>query len=485
VITLSYTLYNANIVELESVSVGVAEAIREVQVEATSGKKPIVVQRLAEWEYLERSLHRMLAGWGRSFVEWNDKVAVCQHIWETSECVRRVRERLLQFPGTKSNLDLSVSVKLETLVNTVILAPSVEDAIDGIYQFMTGAMAKAYIYYLEVAHPVHDAPTFSLIAENVRMKEQFRLWYQERRRRVPHIGNELYLAAMQAALNECDDLKVPLTVEEEAQPVGVRTNFRPVAIPPHPVGSTEKPTIMPYLWKEFQTNVEIRRLYWCYGYMREMNVAEDQLLWIYDGWHLPWEFLQDVSRHTWDESRHGDSGHSRLLDFGITIQEIGFDRYQKNSLNPDYDPENPLADSKEMSPRDLYDALHFIGMVAETGYFTVKHEAYADMRDGGDLESAEMVLFDIIDETSHVQYAHRWLPVMEERLGIPEDTFKRTGAIKRRECEEQVEKQMQEYRQLPNEGELYDLVQGYLRRLREQKPLTNVETCPPRNMVPM
>ena len=87
---------------------------RQLQVRADSGKKPLVVATLNDWQYLERSIHRMIAGWGRHFREWDDKTAVCRHIWEQSECVRKLRERLLEFPGTTLNLDLAVSDLLES-----------------------------------------------------------------------------------------------------------------------------------------------------------------------------------------------------------------------------------------------------------------------------------------------------------------------------------------------------------------------------------
>jgi hypothetical protein len=446
-----------------------------------SCKRPAVVARLAEWQYLERSLHRVLAAWGRSFAEWDEKVSVCRHVWETAEGVRRIRERAVQFPGTKTNLELPVSRRLENLANTVLLAPGLEDAVDGIYQFLSGTIARAYIAYIDVANPVHDAPTLAAIAENVRAKEQFRLWYQERRRRVPHVTDPEYLAAMSSALEDCDGLRFLLNVDEPAQPVGVRTGFRPIGISPHPPGTRGKVDIMPFLVRDFQRRVETRRLFWCYGCMREMNLAEDQLVWIYDAWHMPWEFMEDVSRHTWDESRHGDSGRSRLLDFGIDLTEIGYGRYV-----PCTEEEEANGDSsKPMSLRDLYDAMLSIGMVAETGHFPVKHEAYADFSEGGDMESAEMVLFDIIDETTHVQYAHRWLPVMAGRLGIPEQEFKTVGATMRREASQKVERQLRSLADLEDSGAAYEKYEEYLARMRDLKPLANRDTCPPRTMLPM
>src|SRR6266498_4193766 len=140
-----------------------APATRAVLVEATSGGKPTTVALLSDWEYLERALQRLIAGWGRYIAEWADKVTVHRQIWKQAECVRRLRERLTQFPGSVHNLDRPVSPRLEALANTALLAPSHQDAVDGIYQLLAGALTSAYLHYIQHAHPIHDAPTVAML----------------------------------------------------------------------------------------------------------------------------------------------------------------------------------------------------------------------------------------------------------------------------------------------------------------------------------
>lgn len=451
---------------------------RIVQVDSTTRRKPAVVQLLAEWEYLERSLHRMLCGWGRQFPDWTDKVAVSRHVWDQAECVRRLRERLVQFPGTQKNLETPVSESLEALGNAVIMAPSLNDAVDGIYQLFINALVKSYLAYAEAAHPIHDAPTLAAISENVRAKEQMRLWLRDYRRRNPGRHSEEYGAKIAAALAEANGLNGGLPVNRPAGVIGL--NFRPAARCAHPKTSQPTLDIMPVLESRFRDDLEIRRLFWCYGYLLEMNLAEEQLIWLYDAHELPWEFQQDVSRHMWDESRHGDSGHSRLLDFGISIDEIGYPYYGGSKTAT---PEVAEGESAVLTPKDLYDKVFFIGMVAETGHFHVKHEAYDDFKAGGDLESAEMMLFDIIDETSHVQYAHRWLPLLAERAGIDSD-FRADGAAFRARLQAETTARV-EASQGQDHGVAGEKVEELLSRMRGIAPLSNAATCPPRSYKPM
>jgi hypothetical protein len=127
---------------------------------------------------------------------------------------------------------------------------------------------------------------------------------------------------------------------------------------------------------------------------------------------MPWKFLHDEARHMWDESRHGNSGRTRLQNFGLDIRDVGYTSYGAAKATGTLPP---------MSPRDVYEAFYNVTQIAETGYFKTKGYSFEDFRDGGDLASAEMMQFDIIDETSHTEYGRLWLEEMMKRAGIEED----------------------------------------------------------------
>ncbi len=486
-------------------SISVSNESSVVLVETMPGRRKIgegqrkakTVERLKDWQYIERSLHRMIAGWGRHHTEWTDIVTCHRHVWEQSECVRRLRDRLGQFPGSAQNLEAPVSWRLEKLVNTVLLAPTFEDALSGIYQVLMGALCKSYQLYAASAHPIHDAPTIATLHEVIGFHEQMRLYLRDHRRRVPHTIDAVYRAAIEAELANCGELLDVLPVEAlGAAPVGVNTEFRLPVTPGRPVGSVPGYAIKPYLSVDFQHSIEARRLFWAYAYMLEMNLAMDQLRWIYDGHFMPWEFLQDISRHLWDESRHGDSGYSRLLDFGITIPDIGFPPYEISNgecsaekelgLNI-HSPANASGTITPLSPKELYEAVFFIGLIAETGHFAVKRQGYDDFLEGGDLESAEMMLFDIIDETTHVQYAHRWLPHLAEKAAVDNTGYKERAAQMRREAQQNHHRNLREWENLPRDmdNSHYAKYQQILAIMRDKQPLSNEATCGPRDPLPM
>jgi hypothetical protein len=441
---------------------------RTPQVSRQTRLKPRIVDQLNDWQYLERSIHRMLAGWGRHFAEWDGKSACHRHVWEQAEVVRRLRERITEFPGGKP--DAPVSAHLEHLANATLLAPSFEDALDGIYQLLSKALGASYVAYVQNAHPVHDAPTLRLLHEITGTKEQEWLWYRDWRRNHPHRTDPGYVAQVKKALADCGYLQQPVPVDgNPAAPCGTRVDFFLPRFAGQARSWEPKHNFMPFVRAEFTTNVDARRLFWAYGYMLEKHLPDDQLFWIWYAPNMPWDFHHDVSRHLWDESRHGDSGLSRLKDFGIALEEIGF----KSSSHAG----NLSFNAEPMGPKELYEAVFFIGMIAETGHFEVKNEALTDFRNGNDLESAEMMLFDIIDETAHVQYAHRWLPVLAEKAGLDHSHYRERAVQERQRVQSEYLATVEKEREFVAKGKNsadYAFYQECLRRIREKAPLDTI-----------
>jgi hypothetical protein len=479
---------------------------RTVLIDADSKQKPRTVDLLNDWQYIEKSIHRLIAAWGKDIAEWNDKSTIHRHIWDQAECVRRLRERVEQFPGGKA--DAPVSSRLEDLVNAVLLAPSLNDALDGTYELLLKTLVGAYGEYTGAVHPIHDAPTIALLHEINQIKSQQWLWYRDYRRRHPHKTDAAYRAGITNRLSGIGQFRValPVTRGAEAKPAGVGTDFRLSRFSARTEPIRPKHPFMDYVRADFVTSIEARRLFWAYGYMLEKNLPDDQLNWLYYGHYMPWEWHHDISRHLWDESRHGDSGYSRLQDFGISLDEVGFSGYDQAQRDEKLKViaaergipmEEAYARQRELlapykadaiTPAQLYEHVFMIGMVAETGHFVVKNEGYVDFKEGQDLESAEMMLFDIIDETAHVQYAHKWLPLLAEHAGVDNTGYRERGAKIREESLARANQTAGELeRKLPRHpgDPTYDFYQDLLARIRATYPLANAATCPPRSPKPM
>jgi hypothetical protein len=401
---------------------------------------------------MERTTHRMLAAWGRRMDDWEAKATLHRHVWDQAEIIRRIRQRIKEFPGGKP--DAGVPLAFENVANIALLAPTFEDAIDGIYQVLLQALTKAYVDYVQNAHPIHDAPSLALFHEINTLKSQHFSWYRGYRRVRPHTMDRVYEDSLRSALAEVDNLLsvVPVTEGTSVLPCRSNARFELPKVSGRPNGWAPEVDMYPYFSVDFSSNVEARRFFWAFAYLQEMNLPDDQLAWLYYGDYMPWEWHHDISRHLWDESRHGCSGYSRLQDWGISLSDVGF--YPSGSEHLRRHPEGtppkeriirPFIDENQvdfnipmnaMTPKDIYETVFRTGMVAESGHFVVKNESYDDFREAGDLASAEMMLFDIIDETAHVQYAHHWLPLLGEHAHIDNSNYRERAVAERKKLQE-------------------------------------------------
>ncbi len=385
----------------------------------TSSSRPRIVPNafvlLSNWRYLEYSAMRMITGWGRCAGDWEDKLAVCYHTWLQAQIVDRFRKRLDMFPGGKP--DAPVNGVFEQVANAILLAPGFADAMAGLHDVLNPMLVRTYTDYIASSHPVHDRPTHDLLRETIATKRIEREWYDDFRRRHPHHIDSAYLKRIENALQSVGaDFNKVIEVgaggaAQAAQACGINTDFR-MPITPGRVKNWDKaPNVIPLLECDWNHSIEARRLFFMIGYCWEMGVAEQQLRWIYSADFMPFDFLYAESRHMWDESRHGNSGYTRLRDFGLDFEHFGYSSYGASGDGT----------MRAMMPKEVYEAFYGVTQIAETGYFATKRYCFEDFEAHGDDPSAEMMQYDIIDETSHVEYGRLWLDEIAKRAGVNED----------------------------------------------------------------
>lgn len=476
---------------------------KRLVIDPNSRNIPHSVPLLNQWQYGERTIHRLLAAWGRHMAEWEGKAALHRHVWDQADIIRRIRERVSQFPGGKP--DAPVAIEFERVASIALHAPTFDDALDGIYKIILQTLTKAYVDYVQNAHPVHDAPSLALFHEVNTLKGQHFSWYRSYRRNHPHTTNAAYEEALANALAAAGNFHevLPLGAETTTVPCRPEKDFVLPKVSARASGWAMPHNLYPYFSVDFADNIETRRLFWGIAYLQEMSLPDDQLAWLYYGDYMPWDWHFDISRHLWDESRHGCSGYSRLKDWGITMAEVGFSPYGGEHLVR-HPQGTPLAESmiqpyidenqvdfsipmKPMTPQDIYEAVYRTGMVAESGHFIVKNEGYNDFREADDLDSAEMMLFDIIDETAHVQYAHRWLPMLAEHAGVDNTNYRQRAVAERKQLQENELKLIEESKLLPRDDSFAPWVhyQNLLKKVREACPITDVERFGQRSTKPM
>jgi hypothetical protein len=138
------------------------------------------------------------------------------------------------------------------------------------------------------------------------------------------------------------------------------------------------------------------------SYFREMAAVETigSLLWEAPA-VMPWEFYADTARHLWDEVRHSQAGQQRLEKLGLNIWDVPV---QTGNYN-----------IRARMP--VLERYAYITQIEEKGSFPGKHENERRFRAAGDALSADMIAYDVADETAHVLLGVKWIPQMQKVLG--------------------------------------------------------------------
>jgi hypothetical protein len=145
-----------------------------------------------------------------------------------------------------------------------------------------------------------------------------------------------------------------------------------------------------------------RERYHAVNFLQEVQAADSCASMLFEAPDMPWNFFFDLSRHMWDEARHAMFGESKLLELGTTAAAIGLST-------------KAYAMRQTLTPLDRYAALS----TQEADAFPGKHAGLKDSVANNDTLSAKAWSYDIADETQHLRFGTKWIPVMIEKTNEP------------------------------------------------------------------
>ena len=145
-----------------------------------------------------------------------------------------------------------------------------------------------------------------------------------------------------------------------------------------------------------------RARYNAINFLQEVQAADSCASMLFEAPDMPWNFFFDLSRHMWDEARHAMFGEAKLLELGTSGAAAGLST-------------KAYALRQTLSPLDRYAALS----TQEADAFPGKHVGLKDAAANNDTLSAKAWSYDIADETQHLRFGTKWIPVMIEKTGEP------------------------------------------------------------------
>jgi uncharacterized ferritin-like protein (DUF455 family) len=366
---------------------------------------------LKRFHFCERSLVLSASAWLPHLTPLEVKTTLPLLSWQNAETAQALRERVfeLRYPSRLMEVE-GADAPLVRVFDLLRGAPSPAAFLLALANTLLPALRDAYRDFLRYSDHLADAPTHRFLAlaltEKERQVETLSRWAEEETARNP---------AQRAAAQSWDhDL-----VEKLAALGGVGTDHAPpemeikelpgsqrLEIPAKPA---RDPRYWPcrYYWPDnldpaFPYGEGIRlQIRSAVSHLNEVWAIENAGI-ILDAFAsvLPWEWIREAARWTYDEARHCRMGRDRLAAWGFDPAEIPLGTYIYESATGE-------------------DPIYRLGMLFffETRNIGRKPERIAAFAQLGDAASEHDMDFDWADETIHASYGKRWLEAVLKMRG--------------------------------------------------------------------
>ena len=360
-------------------------------------------QLLKRFFFCERSLLVSQAAWIPAIAPLEVKTGLARFIWQSAETAHALRERVfeLRFPSRVLEEEGADHALIE-LFAAVKDSPSVPAFLLSVGKVFLPALRDAYHDYLEASDSIADGPTHRFLSLAVSDKTEqiqaFEQWAESAVSENPQLREAAH-AWTDSVANRLQEIGgVGVGPSPAAAAAGPLPGARAYATPAHPARDAR-------FWP--------CRFYWpdvvdsSYPYGEGMQlqlrsaISHVNEVWAVEAGGvilssfadvLPWEWIHDSARWTYDESRHCRMGYERLMAWGLDPAEIPLGTYIYESAAGQ-------------------DPIYLLGMLYFFETKNIRHKpARAQMfHSYGDSLSEHDMDFDWADETLHAGYGKHWL----------------------------------------------------------------------------
>lgn len=354
---------------------------------------------LNRYRYVTHEAMRLLAGWLPKAARFELKCELGRTIWENSLHVNALYLRLreIQSPAFQQPADAALVFLMEELIH----APDELALAMAYYDVVTPSLIVALENHETATFPNSDLPSVRAIqhmlldlrAEQARLRAVLdeatatgritpaaRAWTGYARSLLAAaggVGGEETRGATPPRPDVFTEFKAPREAarDERFTNLGADLEAMP-AEDDHDAHTTE----------EFER------------YSTEVLAAETVAVVMFQVKGMPWEFQFDSARHLYDEIRHA---------------LMGYEWMRRHDMNPFHSPQylHILKWRCQFPPVMQYCMLT---MGNEVHAFAYRHRRVEAHQKTGDQLSEQFVRYDIADETQHVRFGKRWLPVLLE-----------------------------------------------------------------------
>jgi uncharacterized ferritin-like protein (DUF455 family) len=367
-----------------------------------------------------------MAAWIPAIAPLEMKCGLARFIWQCAETAHALRNRVfeLRFPSRMLEEEGADGALIE-LFSGIKHSPSVSAFLVSIGKVLLPALRDSYHAYLEASDSIADGPTHRFLslalsekAEQIKALEQWATLSENSELR------EVAVAWAQAVANRLSEIGGSGVGSPSSVPAaGPLPGSKTYTIPARPA---RDPRFLPcrFYWPDivdpsfpYGEGMQLQ-LRSAISHLNEVWAIEAGAV-ILSAFAdiLPWEWIHDSARWTYDESRHCQMGYERLLAWHLDPAEIPLGTYIYESA------------SRE-------DPIYLLGMLYFFETKNIRHKpARAQLfHSYGDSLSEHDMDFDWADETMHAGYGKHWLKELLAIRGQDPATHERV----RERCEKLV-----------------------------------------------
>lgn len=360
-------------------------------------------QLLKRFFFCERSLLLSNAAWVPNFAPLEVKIGVARAIWQSAETAHALRERVfeLRFPSRLLEEEGADGALIEVFA-AARNSPSVPAFLMCMAQVLLPALRDAYGAYLEASDAIADAPTRRFLSLALTEKNEqlggFERWSESAFTQNPELRDKAQTWARQIACRLSEVGGVGVGPSSSMPASGTFAGAKQYAIPLKPARD-ERFWPCRFYWPDVVDpeypygeglKLQIRSAISHVNEVWAIEAGGIMLSAFAD--ILPWEWIHDAARWTYDESRHCHMGYERLMSWGFDPAEIPLGTYIYESA----------------SGRD---AIYRLGMLYFFETKNIRHKLTRAQlfHTYGDSLSEHDMDFDWADETIHAGYGKHWL----------------------------------------------------------------------------
>ena len=353
----------------------------------------------------QTELARVHAGFVPAMVVWNQRKELPALVFRSLRCVQDIRERGRELGVSFEEMHFSANVAGRDLIEALCHAENSADLLQAGMVVTHGVLIAAIEDYLKRNEGVYDLPSVALLeADRNELKSQI-AWAETALR---ELAAEAGVRPGKDFVQRIESLTatLPKALREHAahggEPLrqGRRIGVLPFADAALPLKFHHLEFGPEPLSKD--PAYTDRERYHAVNFLQEVQAADSCASMLFEAPDMPWDFLFDLSRHMWDESRHAMFGERKLLELGESAATAGLST-------------KAYAMRQTLTPLDRYAALS----TQEADAFPGKHVGLKDAIAHNDALSAMAWSYDIADETQHLRFGTKWIPVLREKMNDP------------------------------------------------------------------